>query len=577
MAKHNLSSLEERVLSRSVSELNPEDFEFLRATLEKNSDISISFENPLAAMFHLYQIQVQKGKVNKEMENFILGAAGPIHRGEQTRAVEVGSSRKVQRPLLSGEPSFELNALPRELHSTVRKTFQAVDKLDSYEKKNHDKIATYSAELASAHVWEVAELKKEMETRLKKAVLLKDENVRADAINEICAQIAEIAKRFEDGQKYRLKLLLNGRSLDETKKIEVNFDLVPASMKKQDIINAEKEHNLGVYTITGSLCAEFVRAYARMALIFNTDEIDSAVLSAKAYDSLKDGVIKKPSKNSLEQTGPEYLRFVVLSVINEKTKEIIGALDGCISASKETNVFYGGHIAVLPEYRRDRVATYLATATFTACNINIVDAERKLNTSYPAGADGGKVNALLECEFASLRPTEIADTLGRLIFHGRMGFNVIPSDVIRYRQPDTELEPGKFVKGEENSVPMYIAVRSATGIIDPNHAKEWVRFVYNGFIAGGMDPNAIKWDWKYALSTADGSPLASFKAFPLPKNVEELERFVRSQGHMDAILPRHYPNSIYTTEKMAITEKPVSLEDAMSIFKRGNQGPPKGM
>jgi GNAT superfamily N-acetyltransferase len=96
-----------------------------------------------------------------------------------------------------------------------------------------------------------------------------------------------------------------------------------------------------------------------------------------------------------------------------------------VDVDRRECVVYLAHILVLPEFRRGGLATLLRAAPLSL-------ARRALAA---AGLDARQADVLLAAEMEPADPSA-ADTLVRLIVHGRVGFRAVAPAVLPYCQPD---------------------------------------------------------------------------------------------------------------------------------------------
>jgi len=564
--KPDLSLLERRISRSSLGRLSASDFEFLRETLSENRDVTLSFENPVSAMLYLYKKQLKSGKASQRMEQFIVSAAAAHGQGEKTGAPIVHEEARRgpgRRGLLGGEES--LHGLPVHLQRTAAALMGRLDKLAEAEQASHAAVAKASPQLAEAHANEVAMLKEETLRRLREIALEQDKAVQKEKAAELSEQTREVVKRTAEGQKERLKMLNKGASPTPSEKVDANLSLLVEGIDPKKV--SEATSGMAAYSATSPVSADFVQAYSLLARFFPTDELDpSKALMQFLNETSKGAVAKNPQGKN------EYTRYVAFLIKDDKGN-VIAAADGAFSAGEKTNVFYLSHIAVLPEFRRTQIATLLETAILTACEGYARDAEKKLGVNYPPDAQGHKIMyAVLETEFASLRPSEISATLGRLIFHGVNGFSVVSA--VRYGQSDTTWEEGKPYNSKEwKPVPLYFAIRGIGREVTGKAAVDLLRLMYNGFITGGMCAAGVEADFAYATKGIG----AGVHGVPLPKNAEELRSFIQKMGHSEKVMASQYGDTLYAKEYLASAEKAVSLDKVMEIFQAGNREPPRGI
>lgn len=576
--KANLSFIETKFGKMTARILKEDDFEFLIEHFSDKTELLYSGDSPLSVMFQLYKSQLKKGKVDPGMEKFIISASGEKMRGRELLKATQGKERGKKG--IRGQEDGQASALklPKYLTQARDSLLECISQLESKLEKGSKVFERLSVEMLTASRRELAILRSEVEQRVEKIALIENHKLQKEKTEELTEQMNEIITRTEDAQKLRIKMLREGGTVSRPKEIPtVDLKFLAEGINAKDIASESKRQGLTAHIVDSPLSQEYVTATNLLYRFFPPDELDAPVLTMD--------IVKRTSKGVIEQNPQgkdEYARYGVF-YIKDKEGKIIGAADGLFSANKEITAFYLAHIVVLPEFRRSQVATFLETAIINKCEEFARDAEKKLKTTYPEGKMGNKMMFLmLESEFASLRPSELSATLGRLIFHGVNGFSIVPA--ARYLQSDTEWEEGSkpYNSKEWGTVPLYFAIRGVGHLITGEITMALLRLIYNGFVSAGLCKEGIETDYKYATEKLKGN----VDVVPLPKSIDGLQAFIQTQGDSISILKRDFPPEKFSwvAEYLSSSESALSLIDAISRFReltekvrQGRVEPPIGI
>lgn len=581
MGISDFAVMEKRINAASLGTLGSGSLEFIRDTLQKNWDDASAFDDPLVAMLYIYKKQVQEGMTDPQMEHFLLGAGARLvgpHTGEATHAK---AARKAILPL-HGRATLAPDTvgyppLLQRVESVVLKSLRALESAQAKQKRVLERFG--QAGLMLAHERELHAIREELTIALMRAAAettagkVQNIGLMRERASEIKEQMLEVIRRTAEGQRHRLSLLKKGQRPSDPIRIETDFSLLAEGVAEEKVRDGTE--GLAVSAVSSPISDTFVDAYSILARYFPADELDTPKLLADYHLQTSTGHIE-------ETAGKRTYNRYALVIIRDETGEytgkqgtIIAAADGTFSGTEIVNEFYLSHIAVLPRFRRTQIATLLETAVLTLAEEYAMDAERRLGVSYRPGRTGKKLMAMvLETEFPSLRPSEMGLTLGRLLFHGINGFSIIPASHLRYRQSDTTWEEGAPYNAKKwKSVPLYFAIRGIDRPLSGALAQGLLRLMYDGFMSSGMCAEGVEADWEYAISamSREAAPV------PLPRTVEELRRFIEQQGDSVSVLGTHYADSPWAREYLESSERPMSLDEAIARFSRGDRQPPHGI
>jgi len=472
------------------------------------------------------------------------------------------TSRQPSLELFSKDILAMMGTASKDVQNSLRDIHNSLVAFKTEEKNTHSLVKRYSPELAEANKGEVAFLTEQTIQTLNTISKIKDKALRKEKIDDLHNEISDPegdgkVQRLIDGQNARTKEMLKNGVKPFTPQY-VSFDKVfcPKDINVEKLQRASD--NFKVESVSVPLSKNFIDAYALYLALFPRDETDTFPKLMAFCNKYADGAV---TKNSLGER--EYTRHIMLAAKDDKGKVVAIGL-GVFIAGAEINEFYLSHIAVLPEYRKSDVATLIETSMISECNKYAKDAEKKLGVSYPLDKNGNKMMyAVIEIDFPSLRPSEIVDTWGRLIYHGKNGTYIIPS--MRYLQPDTTYPDGKaYNENDYAPVPLLFSVIPVGDrSVIAKTATQLLRSMEESFKALGNNAEGIEADIKYATEKLNAmDPSAIVPMTHLPRNVEEIKDLIRKLGDADKILEDSY--SKYPQE--ASSEEKLSVDNAALLF-----------
>jgi hypothetical protein len=599
MAPTNFSKLEEKLSLVSIGHLGKGDFDFLVETLRERPEITVSFENPIMAMFHIYKEQKTKKTKNAKLEEFIMTASthamfgDPEGRRKNIRGALSEEQRverrentvlKLARAHGSVGQILGLDSLVRELRPVMsealrkqaNKMEKEIHRTEDFERRIHARVAKYSYELAEAQEREVRLLRIDAKEKLQMLMLEPDKEVWKESLAEAFVQITEAAKRTRDMQAERLSMLKNRHVPLEDKLVEIdfNFDLVGVARKLQ---GEAKKYRF--YQVDSSLSPKNVEAEGILQRFFPRYEIDPHVDVNRFLDRTSTGVVEKGLFGT-----DVYNRAFLFYATDEKGKPV-AAVQGTFTATSESNAFYVSQICVLEKHQRNNVVYLLGLALVTESEQFARDAEKKLGVKYPPGTinKNALMNAIGEMELLSRRPSEIVGTWKRLPMAGKIGYYT-PKGAPHYLQVDTTFAPGEKYDAERFTPVPLLAIsmgigRETTGL---SHVQSLICMM-EGFKDIGNSDEGLRQILKFMLgdkvfgelsstgrfSEATQRELAQLEMIRLPTSRKEVVKFGQMIGDKDQQYATHYKDFKVAKEGLASAEKSVSWDEAFAISSRG--------
>ena len=117
-----------------------------------------------------------------------------------------------------------------------------------------------------------------------------------------------------------------------------------------------------------------------------------------------------------------------------------------------------------------------------------------------------------------------------------------------------------------------MAVRSFGGReVTIGTAMDQLRLMQNSFVKSGNFEPGIKADWEFATKEAVlKDPNMPLKLVSLPENIDGMRRMINEAGATDDILKKFYPEHKKTNEYLSGADKPVSVDEAIGLYRQGN-------
>ena len=576
--------------SMKVSELENDELSLLRSGLSENMEVASSFDNPLLAALHICRLSAKKNSkgANRDIEKLVVSMnAKMIAGGPDATVKEAVESRK---QLKLGGSELAASRLSKTLVKLDLEISEKMEKLKEFQKEKEKQVKKSSPEMARAHAEQVAELFEEKSRRILAIEVESggDKKVMKAMAEELSEQFTTMIGYMKELIATQAKLLKKGEKPKKAKEISLDESYLPKKASPESVRDTKNllANGYKVEEVPSFLSVEFVHLYSLFVRSFPPDELDPP----SAYSEMMGGkgeVDKNPIKGgTLLSNGNRIYSKYLVACTKDASGKVIGGFDGSVLGNEKVFGLYGAHIVMGEEDRRNGLATMLQTSVITECSKYAGAAEKMLTKALKQevsyGPEGKKaVYGIGEIEFPSLRPSEIADTWGRLIYHGKNELNIVAPLSLRYAQSDILYEEG----GTWTPVPLLFGVKCVNGEATGEGTLEMLRLMYASFIIGEMDKEGVMSDWNYATRfLGSKEEIGNIAIMRLPTDsdglVEIMTKGIGTEsipGSAENIMRDHYRDHAYTKEYLKSPEKGLGVKEAQRFFDAGNGRAPRGI